>query len=288
MSVRQGADLEFVHAEDEADLCLDGFGGGEVVVMTRKKPGRDGPNQDAALALDLGAAGALVALADGMGGLPAGEVAAGVALFTLEATVREVTGAGGDLRHGILDGFDRANRAVLDLRAGAGTTLVVVELQPGSARAYHVGDSAALLVGQRGKQKYRSTSHSPVGYAVEAGLLDEEEALHHEERHLISNALGSTEMHIEIGPEIDLAARDTLLVASDGLWDNAYPHEIVDAVRKGPLAGASVGLRELCLARMLATPPEAGEPVLCKPDDLTLVLYRPRALSRRGRGAAPR
>jgi serine/threonine protein phosphatase PrpC len=127
-----------------------------------------------------------------------------------------------------------------------------------------------LAVGQRGRVKLQTVSHSPVGYAYEAGLLDETEAMHHEDRHLVSNVIGSPDMRIEIGPPVCLAPRDTLLLASDGLLDNLYNDEIVERARKGPLKGVVHSLAGACRERM--THPQQGAP--SKPDDLTLVVFR--------------
>jgi serine/threonine protein phosphatase PrpC len=127
-----------------------------------------------------------------------------------------------------------------------------------------------LVVGQRGRVKLQTTSHSPVGFAVEAGVLDEREAMHHEDRHLVSNVVGSPEMKIEIGPRLRLAMHDTVLLASDGLFDNLHIEEIVDRVRKGPLEVAARRLAQDSWERM--TCPRSGQP--CKPDDLTFILFR--------------
>ena len=115
----------------------------------------------------------------------------------------------------------------------------------------------------------------PVGVdlvVVQSGLLDEQEALHHDERHIVSNVVGAVDMRIEIGPEVELARRDTLLLATDGLLDNLTPEEIVEMVRKGPLGPAARRLAAVARARMER--PEGGRP--SKPDDLTFVLFRRR------------
>ncbi|MGI9590762.1 MAG: PP2C family protein-serine/threonine phosphatase, partial [Myxococcota bacterium] len=77
-----------------------------------------------------------------------------------------------------------------------------------------------LLIGQRGRVKLQTVDHSPVGFAVEAGLLDADAALHHEDRHIISNFVGGADLRIEMGSGLHLAERDTLCLASDGLADN--------------------------------------------------------------------
>jgi serine/threonine protein phosphatase PrpC len=174
------------------------------------------------------------------------------------------------LRDAILDGIEKANRQILNKSSGAATTLAAIEIQSNSIRPYHVGDSMIMLCGQRGKVKLQSIAHSPVGYAVESGLLDENEAIHHEERHLISNVVGSSDMSIEIGTLRKLAPRDTLIVASDGLFDNLYLTEIIDIIRTGKLTTSANSLIELTLERMQH--PKADSP--CHPDDLTFILFR--------------
>ncbi len=159
---------------------------------------------------------------------------------------------------------------VLDLGLGAATTLTVVEIDGMRIRPYHVGDSPALVVGQRGQIKLQSISHSPVGYGLEGGFIDEKEARHHEERHLVSNVIGTEDMRIDVGPALKLAPRDTVLMASDGLVDNLQTQEIVDCVRKGPLENAANVLARQAGSRMRSR--ESGTP--SKPDDLTFILFR--------------
>jgi len=131
-------------------------------------------------------------------------------------------------------------------------------------RPYHVGDSEIWVVGQRGKIKLQTISHSPVGYALEAVLLSEDEAMAHKDRHIVSNLLGSDDMRIEMGSPVQLAAHDTLLLGSDGLFDNVDGETIVELVRSGPLEVAAAELAGLAQAAM-----QRG-----KPDDMTLILFR--------------
>jgi serine/threonine protein phosphatase PrpC len=138
-------------------------------------------------------------------------------------------------------------------------------------RTYHVGDSAILVTGQRGKLKLQTIPHSPIGYAVEAGLMNEEDAIRHEARHVISNVIGLEQMRIEIGPVVEMARRDTLLLATDGLLDNLLPSEIVELVRSGPLEEAVSDLVEEAQRRMTSQLGAAPS----KPDDLTVIAYRP-------------
>jgi serine/threonine protein phosphatase PrpC len=105
---------------------------------------------------------------------------------------------------------------------------------------------------------------------VESGLIDENDAVHHHERNLVSNFVGTTEMYIDIGPRIELAPRDTILIASDGLSDNLYVEEIVETVRVGPLAKAAAHLQSETHKRMV----NRGGELPSHPDDLTFCLFR--------------
>ena len=169
----------------------------------------------------------MLAVADGVGGSVAGREASNAAVRTLSRVLTKLPDETPQLRPAILDAVEEANKAVLGLARGAATTLVVAQLDATRLRSYHVGDSELLAVGQRGRIKQRVVPHSPTGFAVEAGLLDEDEAVQHDQRHVLFNVIGSSDMRVEIGPALQLAVRDTVLLASDGLFDNLFIDEIV-------------------------------------------------------------
>lgn len=267
--------------QNMTEPVLTSFGAGEAAVFTAKSPDKPTSNEDAAALIPFDDSSGVLVVADGVGGTRAGEAASRCTVEALRAALRN--GARGDqsLRTAVLNGIENANLAVQELGVGAATTLALVELQASALRPYHIGDSMILAVGQRGRVKLRTVSHSPVGFAVEAGLLDEKEALHHEERHVVSNVIGTPEMRIEVGASLSLAPRDTVLLGSDGLFDNLHLDEIVELVRKGPLEQAARRLAERATQRMHDA--QEGQP--SKPDDLTFVLFR-RILPRPKRGSA--
>ena len=250
--------------------CLQG----QVAVFSARCPGKETANEDSAAVIEVTPELAVLAVADGLGGGPEGEKASRLALQTLRREIQATITKGLQLRTAILNGFEAANQAVLQSTRGAATTLAVAEIREGVFRPYHVGDSVVMLMSNRGRIKYETISHSPVGYGIESGLLDKDQALYHEERHLVSNVVGSDEMRIEVGPEVALASRDTVLVASDGLVDNLTASEITERVRKGDLAQ---GIGRLATdAHQLMKAKVEDHP--SKPDDLTVVLFRPSAL----------
>jgi serine/threonine protein phosphatase PrpC len=253
------------------------IGGGEAVVLSIAKPGRVGPNEDAAALISLGEEAGVAVVSDGAGGHPSGAEAAELAVRSICDSVAEVGGELQNLRDAIINGFESADRAISALGIGAAATLAVVEIQGGNMRAYHAGDSMVLVTGQRGRIKWLTVPHSPVGYAVEAGLLDRGDALHHEDLHLVSNLLGAQDMRIELGATLSLSMRDTVVLASDGLSDNLHLDEIVERVRKGPLHRAVDELAILGKERMQSQ--SEGAP--SKPDDLTFIAIRLRPSGRR-------
>jgi PPM family protein phosphatase len=251
--------------------------GGTAAVLSCRRPEKATANEDAAAVISAGEGTAVLVVADGCGGMASGEQAARIAVECLTSSIAAAAGAEGQaLRAAILDGVDAANRQILDLKTGAGSTLAVVQLENGQARPYHVGDAQILLIGGRGKVKLLTTSHSPVGYAVEAGMLEEHEAIGHEERHLVSNYLGSEAMHVEMGSGRKLSTQDGLLVASDGILDNLLLEEIIALLRSGTAEKAAAKIAAVASERMRNA--QDGKPH--KPDDLTLIVFSQRGKRR--------
>ena len=264
------AGLEVTRSEMASPVVVP-FHHGDAVVFSEPRPGKETANEDAAALIPLNETCSVLVVADGVGGLPGGTDASGAAVAALRESLRAARGTNVPVRTAVLNGLELANQRVMDLGVGAGTTIAVATLDGDDVRTYHVGDSLILLVGQRGKRKVETIPHSPVGYAVEAGLLDEREAMSHEERHIVSNILGTEEMRIDIGSGRKMSPRDTLLLASDGLFDNLFVDEIVELIRKGRLDSNALEMVKKCRRRMVD---EGAEPH--KPDDVTFVVYRRR------------
>lgn len=264
----QRSKLYLTSQMEQPDLI--GFAGRRLSVFSQRSPNKETANEDAAAIIPWGDTGGVLVVADGLGGAALGEEASALAVRRLRLTVRQADPKHTSLRSAVLNGIEAANRDVMELGHGAATTLAVVEIAGKTIRPYHVGDSGILICGGRGKLKLQTTAHSPVGYGVEAGLLDEQAAMHHEDRHVVSNVVGAEDLRIEIGSEKKLALRDTLLIASDGLFDNLQIDEIASIVCKGPVENACATLQSLAQQRM--TDPVPGSP--SKADDLTMILWR--------------
>jgi serine/threonine protein phosphatase PrpC len=261
-------------AVDYTAIATDLAGGGAYACSFRS-PTKQTPNEDSLGVFELSPHAAVLAVADGVGGHAGGEAASRLAIETLAAHLAPLAGLADDqiveyTRPAILNAIEQANTLIQQLGTGAATTIALAEVVANTIRTYHVGDSAILVLGQRGRIKLETMAHSPVGYALGAGLLSREEAMFHEDRHIVENVLGTQEMRIEIGPPRELGRHDTLLIASDGLFDNLHMDEIVDGIKSGQLAKHAAMIVERCRARMESH----AEDHPSKPDDLTAIVFR--------------
>jgi len=174
----------------------------------------------------------LVAVADGMGGHRAGEVASATALEALRASV-----ANGQ---SIRDAIEGANDAVLeksesDLELhGMGTTLTAGMLgSDGYLVVGHVGDSRAYLA-RDGALTQITTDHSLVEEMVRDGVLTAEQAEVHPQRSTITRALGiDPRVDVDEYP-IELQPGDRILFCSDGLTTMVRPDEIAGILSREP------------------------------------------------------
>jgi protein phosphatase len=180
----------------------------------------------------------LFAVADGMGGHRAGEIASATALDGLRAAVDEGTP--------VADAVGRANTAVWDKAAGdtelagMGTTLTAAIFDDGTLTIAHVGDSRAYLF--RGERLERlTTDHSLVEELIRDGKLTEEQAAVHPQRSIITRALG-----VDSSVEVDvyslvLQGGDRVILCSDGLTSMVRPAGIAEILREqtDPTAAAN-------------------------------------------------
>lgn len=242
---------------------------GTVYAHLAADPGGRGPNEDSAAVVDLEDGRVVLAVADGAGGLSA---AAQASRITVEALAERLARLpqGEALRETILTAIDEANRRVLDLDVRAGSTFAAAAIEDGAVRSYQVGDSAILVADAGGGLRHQAVTHSPTGYAVEAGVFDEYEALRHVHRNLLSNMVGLEDLRIEISSRVPLRRGDTVLVASDGLVDNLVTDEVLEILALPDPREALCELTRQTYARMADPTSELPS----KPDDLAILLWR--------------
>ena len=174
----------------------------------------------------------LFAIADGMGGAQAGEVASRLAAAALKESRAD---AGGE--HRIYDLIQEANRRVYarsstdPKTSGMGTTITVALVENGNVAFGHVGDSRAYLI-RDGHMEQVTEDHSLVNELMKSGKLSREEAETHPQRSVITRALG-TDPDVDADTfTIEAKAGDVFLLCSDGLTDMVGEREIQELVER--------------------------------------------------------
>lgn len=175
----------------------------------------------------------LYAVADGMGGHAAGEVASEIAVHTLADLAPQTADTAALAQAVVSCNYAVINAARSKGRAGMGTTLTAAVLSGERLAIAQVGDSRVYLLHQ-GKMQQLTRDHSLMAEMIEAGELTEEEARFHPQRSVITRALGSDpDMEPDLY-ELNVSAGDRLLLCSDGLStmiDDAQISQILQRTR---------------------------------------------------------
>ncbi len=217
----------------------------------------------------------LFAIADGMGGARAGEVASALAAGALE----ESGGGRGGEAH-VVELIQEANRRVHERAStdaetsGMGTTITVAQIeQDGTVTMGHVGDSRAYLL-RADRLEQLTDDHSLVAELVRRGELSPQAAEVHPQRSVITRALG-TDPDVDVDAfSVVAQAGDIFLICSDGLSDmvDAEQIEAIVKTHRGDLEAAAKALVQAAnraggednitaiLFELVDGEPSAGEP----------------------------
>lgn len=189
------------------------------------------------------------AVADGMGGHAAGEVASKLLIEEARRSLQEEKGTvcGRALLEEIIV---KANSIILEKAAGdkkfsgMGTTASMVYVQKNKVEWAHIGDSRIYFL-HGGQLAQVTTDHSLVDMLVKNGTITAKEALHHPQKNILTRAVGVAEdIKVDTG-ELVAAAGDTLLLATDGLT-NMVTNEVIDSV----LANKAIDNKANCLIKL--------------------------------------
>jgi protein phosphatase len=191
----------------------------------------------------------LLAVADGMGGVQAGEVASRMAIETL--LVYPFTGAAAE---DLVAAIKQANRGIHGAAGGKpewhgmGTTVTAALLAGDQCHIAQVGDSRCYLV-RDGAIKRLTNDHSLVGELLRNGTISAKEAMAHPQRNLLTRALGtSDEVEVDL-TTVQLLFDDLLILCTDGLSGVVTDDEILaEAVRHAEPQATAEGLVALANA----------------------------------------
>jgi PPM family protein phosphatase len=162
------------------------------------------------------------AVADGMGGHLAGEVASATAVKPIEDLDGRVFSDADGALQALRDAFVAANAEVYGLAdsepryRGMGTTLTVAMVEGRRLHLAHVGDSRAYLL-RGGRLEQLTDDHTLVQHLIDEGQIDREDAANHPQRSIITRAIGvSGEVDVDTR-SLELEPGDQILLCSDGL-----------------------------------------------------------------------
>lgn len=205
------------------------------------------------------------AVADGMGGHAAGEIASSLALEPIAELDGRVFGDHDEARDALEEAVVEANRSVVraaetdETLRGMGTTLTAALFEGRRLHVAHVGDSRAYLLRQ-GRVTQLTRDHTFVQQLLDDGSITEDEAAHHPHRSVVTRAIGASE-EVQIDVEtLDLASGDAVLLCSDGLSgvvDDDHIAELLTSDRRP----------QQVVTELVAAANEAGGP-----DNITAVL----------------
>lgn len=198
----------------------------------------------------------LFAVADGLGGHAAGEVASTLSIEALSETVKKGLSDASSLESTktlLAKGFGKANEEVLRRaeavpeRYGMGTTLVAALLnEKGKGILANVGDSRAYLAGEKIVRITRD--HSYVQELVDRGVITQEEAAVHPQKNIVTKIIGMEGVEPDFY-EINLGG-NILLLCSDGLTDAMSDWEIREIIfGRGDMEGKCKNLVNAALSR---------------------------------------
>jgi serine/threonine protein phosphatase PrpC len=178
------------------------------------------------------AGSALIAVADGMGGLPAGEVASEIAIRSLAAL--EAESAAVDPIEALRGALEKANDQIgeaIDANpslAGMGTTVTAMLLRGDRIAMVHVGDSRAYLL-RDGVLTQVTKDDTFVQSLVDKGAITAEEARRHPQRSLVTQALQGREVS-PVFEQLEPRGGDRFLLCSDGLSDFVDDEAILEVL----------------------------------------------------------
>lgn len=201
-------------------------------------------------------------VSDGAGGHPKGDEAAFLTAQTVIENFKKQSFE--DVK--MITLIEDINDRVLDMKAGARCTLALATISQDCLRSFSVGDSEVIYWNSLGSQLYSNIPHSEIGYQIEAGVLEQEESLDDPDRYIVNNMLGDRSIRIEVASKMNIKKGHTVLLGSDGLFDNLSHEQLTEMVGKGSFEKSFEELVEKCLIQDKET--------WKKDDDISFVMLR--------------
>jgi len=195
-------------------------------------------------------------IADGAGGHPKGRDAS---FLIGNEIINDTTG-------NTLKLIESINTKIIDLKVGARSTLALMKIASGRVRFFCVGDSEIIYWNSHGSEIFSSTPDSSSGLKVRAGVTSQSESLNDPDRYIVNNLMGDEFIRIESTSGFPIKKGHTILLGSDGLFDNLSHEALTNIVGKGLFDKSFEELVALCN--------EQDNKTWLKNDDIAFILVR--------------
>ena len=179
--------------------------------------------------------------------------------------------------------LQQINTKILNLDNPPQTTLSMAVIQSKKITVFQVGDSGTLLTGLKGKLKFMTPFQSIVGELLTANKITEKDALVHPDLNIVNNVMGHEKCYVSnfLSEEVlksnktnKISKHDTLLLATDGLFDNYISQELIDIIRTGALKD----IAELLRVSVSENINIITKQKLLKQDDVSFILCRRKSI----------
>ena len=177
----------------------------------------------------------IYAVADGMGGHNAGEVASELAIEVIIEYIKQ-NHHGSDMKKVLSDGIKYANKKIYDVAShndslkGMGTTITICFKKQNKLVVANVGDSSCYIIDNNKKLSKVTKDHSLVQQLLDNGTITEEEARTHPNKNIITRALGTNELVEADLFDVDLTNVMKCVLCTDGLTNDVTYSEMYDII----------------------------------------------------------
>ena len=225
-----------------------------LVYSYNSNKGRKEKNDDA-VSVSKNKQGAVIGIVcDGVGSHSNAAYSSNYIVSTLEKEWQDLTFANfNNMKNWLYDRIEKLNTELYtkskDNQKKMGTTIVTVAIFDNQVVVYNIGDSSAYGLTKDNVMNVVTVEDSFVGALISAGVITEEEAKSHPEKHVLTQAL-ATRDNIDLHTFIDdVSNYDYFLLCSDGLTNMIEKEEIQNIVRNGELSIAVNKLIDKCVER---------------------------------------
>ncbi|MCO4794947.1 MAG: protein phosphatase 2C family protein [Bacteriovoracaceae bacterium] len=186
--------------------------------------------------------GLVFGVSDGAGGHPKGHKAAKI----VGQKVSEYFHHKDFDKRNMLNLIEKINDEVISLKVGARCTLAMTTIEDNQMRSFSVGDSEIIYWNALGNEIYSNIPHSEVGYRVEAGDVEQKESLDDPNRNIVNNLVGDSTIRIESASKMLMKKGHTILIGTDGVFDNISHESLRELVATGPFKKSFEDLYKYC------------------------------------------